>query len=237
MQDDERKVRALAARTIDDVITALANANVRELEGRERAPSVTLHLRSGRDVAGIVLRELSDRQTSWLVVQTGKRSRHEPANDVTYVPLAAIEAITVHEAQSHLPLLAPAGASAHSPLAAPAPSKLDARRTVTQHGREASFHLGKEIAWSAPNEPTEPESLRALVTFSALVLEALKDAASDAMGKDAITTKLREVVIADAPSCGARLEGGVLRCTATFAQGTRGQLPRHELKARIETLF
>lgn len=237
MHDDERKVRALAARALDDLVTTLADANVRELEGRERAPSVTLHLRSGRDVTGVVLRELSDRQTSWVLVQTGKRSRHEPANDVTYVPLAAIEAITVHEAPSHLPLLAPGGASAQSVLAEPAPSKLDARRTVTQHGREASFHLGREIAWSAPNEPSEPESLRALVTFSSLVLEALKDAARDPMGKDAIGSKLREVVIADGPSCAARLDGDVLRCTATFAQGTRGQLSRHELKSRIESLF
>lgn len=237
VRDDERRLRSLSARALDELVEDLAQLQQRELRGEPvRVPRVTLHLSSGRELSGMVLQLTQLRHGAAVLVRTGAQTRHEAGADATYVPLSAIEALTVHEAASHAEALS-RGAPEPSSLEPP-PTRLAARRAVEGHRRELTALLLQDLGWEVGIDGTpDGEPLRALVRLSADVASALKATAGDELGRSAITSSLQRVVLVNGQPAGVALEEGVLRVTSPFHQGPGGQLPPRELRAAIEKLL
>ncbi|MBC7793317.1 MAG: hypothetical protein H7Z43_06390 [Clostridia bacterium] len=114
MNEGARRLRALPARPLWQLLEALQSASLEEVRRDELvAPRVTLLLRSGRTILGRVsaLREIGD--GSMVLMHTGGDDRWDVGSDATYVPFDAIEGIVVHEATSHIELLAGGAVPTH----------------------------------------------------------------------------------------------------------------------------
>lgn len=232
--DEERRLRALPARAPLELASELAELNARELKGDAvRAPRVTLHLRSGRDVAGVVLAASRE----GVVVQTGGgATRHDPPRDATYVQLGSVEAITVHAAPAHFEQLS---GGRPSPFLEDAPTLLAARRALEEHRKAVAAHLGVELTWSAVGIESlgTGEPIRALVELSRRAAVALESAAGDDMGKHAIATRVRRVTLRAGETAGVTLDGDQLSFSAPLERGATAVPDVAELTSNVEALF
>ena len=236
-REDERRLRSLPARALDELLEDLAGLQVRELRGEPvRVPRVTLHLHSGRELGGVVLQLTQLRHGAAVVLRTGEQTRHDAGSDATYVPLSAIEALTVHDAASHAEVLSRGGPT---PLhAEPPPTRLAARRAVQGHHQELTALLQHDLAWEAGIDGTpDGEPLRALVRLSADVAGALKASAGDELGRSAIIASLQRVVLVNGKPPSVALVDGALRVTSPIHEGPGGQQSPAELRAAIEKLL
>jgi len=144
----DRRLAHWVARDVETHIEELVATTRQWRDGKGDRPVVTVYLVSGTRHTGYVL----DQVRSTLVVQSVPQ-RGTPDLDVTMIPLARIEALTVHGAQdlvSEVP--------AHAPAAA-ATSMLDLRRrakgladlVATRIGHALVIELGSgELAQLAP---------------------------------------------------------------------------------------
>lgn len=115
MNDDERRLRELPPRSLEDLLCDLARANVSELRGEHallsQRPRVTLHLRSGRSLSGMVTQATRDALEAGggscrITFQEDAKTRGEPPCDLVYLATDAIEAVTVHDAGRHARVVA-----------------------------------------------------------------------------------------------------------------------------------
>lgn len=164
---------------------------VLSFEPPERA-KVTMHLVSGKDVQGTPLAVKSVRGAR---VMTLLRER----DDVAFVRLECVEAITVH------------GASRLVPQRGAPPSRLELRRKAAAMaellgaGRDAAVPV--EIAWTGDSEP---ERL-AIQTLLAGLDEALLAALADPGSGQAALQRVERVTLGSGPEAGARWEGRTLQ--------------------------
>ncbi|GEN06024.1 hypothetical protein SAMN05443572_102858 [Myxococcus fulvus] len=233
MTEDERKLRALSARPLVEVLDDLAALQKRELRGEQvRLPRVTLHLRSGRELSGTILALAQLRQDVFVLVRGGAPSRNDAGSDATYVALGSIEALTVHDAAGFVGTLAPEGLS---PLAEPAPTRLGARRLMEAQRKELVALLGGELSWEpAIDKTADGEPLRGLVLLANAVAGALKATANAELGREAVKAGIQRVIIEGG---GRRLglEGGILHVSAPLEED---DVPSVEtLTTEIETLL
>ena len=184
-------------------------------------PRVTLHLRSGLDLTGYVLRvgqPVSATEPVVLLHTPGTDPRRTE-DDVAYAGASSIESVTVHDAPGLAPKL-------------PAPSKLQLSRRLHTVQEQLAQRTGAspvvEIEWPAN---LEEEGLRALGSLLAEVEGALTEVVSDSMGLEAVKAKLRGVKLALAAEEAARWDDGVFFAAAAI--GAQG-LDRHALKAALE---
>lgn len=233
---DERRLRSLPARPLDELLEALAALQGRELRGEPvTVPRVTVFLTSGRELSGTVLQYTALRHGAVVLVRTGALSQYDVGWDASYVPLSAIEAVTVHDAASHAGALSPGGLS---PSAEPPPTRLGARRAVESHHRELAARLRGEIAWSASiDEMPDGEPLRALVRCSHDVASALEAAGRDELGRTTILARIQRVRIEHGEAEHVGLEGDMLRVTGPFLKGEAPRRSIEELRAAIERLI
>jgi hypothetical protein len=236
VNDDERRVRSLPARALSDVLTELASINESELRGGPvRSPRVSLHLGSGRELEGVVVHFTRERGNESISIQTGTRSRHEAARDITYVPLAAIEAITVYEAGAGQATRRDRGG--FGAVIEPPPTRLAARRAPEQHKKRAIDTVGRDIEWSAPIDELEGEALRSLLQLSSDAVDALTHVARDELGRAALSERVARVAFQNAGGGQVAREGDRLVFFASFAEGDRGRLAPESLRTALDALL
>jgi hypothetical protein len=213
MDEKVQALRELGVRSVPTVLADLEHLAERAKEGEPvPQPRVTLHLRSGRDVSGIVLASGSDRRGAALLLHRTGDTGRRPGSDVLYVDPAMIEAVTVHES-----------ADVARQLAAlePPPSRLDLKRKAADTGSVLSKELGGpiviELAWNSLPESGEP--LRGVAHLLAATAAALRQVAMDGFGRVELQRLVRTVRLAPAEegltTPGVRRRGDTLVVTAS----------------------
>jgi hypothetical protein len=207
MRDDFRKLRSLPARPTSDLFEVLKSAGAAELKGTaEDAPRVTLHLASGRDIYGTVVGMADNRYgTSTVLMQTGGDRRYELGGDATYIAMASVEAVTVHDATVWADLLAGGKLAAVDPP----PTKLGAKRAIEHDRERASKAAGKELTWSAQLENVDGEVLRILVAMSNQLASIVEGLAKDDLGRAALAG-LRGATLEHNDTLNVRSDNGVM---------------------------
>ncbi len=200
-------------------------------------PSITLHLRGGRDIRGLLFAgtgEVDGRRTLLLHVDSpdGRAARA----DVCYVDSQGIEGITVHAAQAAAHWLS-RGTLTAPVSSAPPPGQLDIRRKVEDTAKSLSASIGTTIACEVLWDGIiSGEQLRSLEVLMSSTRQALGDIAAEALGRDSLRRVLRRLAFGEGPKS-VMLEQGVLRVNALLHQGLAGQLTAAELRSGIGALL
>ncbi len=217
MTDRERVLRDLEPRSAEAVLEELADLHARRAAGEAlRVPRVTVHLRTGRDFTGSVLKVGEDRPG---------RGRHallhlpgpDPRSvelDALHLPLDAVLAVTVHDAPS----------LAESPAELPPPPT---RFALKQRIADLSAWLGDriggivacEISWDAVPESGEP--LRALGDLIDHLRAIVDGIAGEPIGREALRSKLRKIWLGVGSHPSVALTDGTLLVTTTSAPAKR----------------
>ncbi len=164
-------------------------------------PELTLLLVSGHQVRGELIEFLvegplpADR---WLLL----RNVSGPL-DVTYLPLAAIEGVTLHLTDDNLHLLS---FGKLKPQAAKVPSRLELERLTRTISTE--FSLSIAILWDElPGSDRMFQNLGELLQdLQSILMELLEDEQGDA----AVRERIRQVAIRSGAEAAVSLEGGTL---------------------------
>jgi hypothetical protein len=190
-------------------------------------PELTLLLVSGNQVRGALIEFLvegplpADR---WLLL----RNVSGPL-DVTYVPLAAIEGLTLHLTDDNIHLLS---FGKLKPQAAKVPSRLELERLTRTISTE--FSLSIAILWDElPSSDRAFQNLGELLQDLKLILMELLE---DELGDAAVRDRIRQVAIRSGRSAAVSLEGGTLTLQG-WGDPVFAFLDRRSLAMAIEGLL
>lgn len=149
-------------------------------------PRMTLLLRSGRSVTGIMREILEDRHEGRSVLVYVPRESGVPYEDVVIVPVGTIEAISVHDV--------PAFGSLRRD-APPTPSLLQLRRRLSALETHLRGVLEVPVSVALPPgvKATSAGQLRALGFLADRAREVLEALAADKVGKAALREKVQHV--------------------------------------------
>ncbi|WP_224247822.1 hypothetical protein [Hyalangium gracile] len=229
MEPLEKALEELEASTLEELLARLAEQQSPRARGEPvRPPRVTLHLRSGRDVHGVLLEQRDDRRGGKTVVlqaQSADARRLEP--DALFVRLEAIEAITVHD----LPTMAqlPKGEP-------PPPTRLELRRKLTERQASLAATLGTPLELEVDWEQHEsPEALAALDALGTRAFAVLEELSRELLGLESLRTKVRKVRLSVGSAAQARLEQQTLHLVTL--QAVLGWQSKEDLQKAIEKLL
>jgi hypothetical protein len=236
MTDERKLIRALPARSVEDLIAELAAAQVRAARGEPLSPPVvSVHLASGFHATGEIIDILFDqRRGTTLLLHVVGTSRHDRSSDVIYVRADAVAALTVHAAAGHVALLSAGQVSAP---AGPPPTRLEARRLLDKLRTQLQERVGAEFALTCPLDDAPAEQLRALVELGNIVFGALQTVVRDELGVEAVKAQVKQVSLADGPTFVMTLSAGTLTAQAPFAEHPRRWVEQAEAVSRLEALL
>lgn len=201
-----KSLKGLEARNLEDLLSRLAEFDkLREKGESVRQPTVTLHLRSGREVQGVLLELRSEhRGSTTVVLQTLSGDTRRSTLDATFVRLESVDAITVHEFPA---LFKP------PPGAPPPPTKLELKRKLAERQAALAAILGTplelEVIWDSL--PPEPEALSALHTLGTRAFGVLEEVARELLGLEALRNQVRKVRLSVGVSSQVSREGQTLQ--------------------------
>ncbi|HYH97872.1 hypothetical protein [Hyalangium sp.] len=169
-------------------------------------PRMTLLMRSGRGVTGILREILEDRREGRSVLVWVPRESGMPYDDLVLVPVNTIEAISVHDAPAF-------GALRRD--APPTPSLLELRRRLAALETQlrglletsVSVGLGPEV------QATSAKDLRALGFLADRAREVLEGLGKDKVGKAALREKVQRIQLSVADDKGVAVSGHALELT------------------------
>lgn len=235
MMDERKLIRALPARSVEDIIAELAAAQVRAARGEPLSPPVvSVHLSSGFHATGEIIDILFDqRRGTTLLLHLAGASRHDRSSDVIYVRADSIAALTVHAAAGHVALLS---AGQVTPPPGPPPTKLEARRSIDRVRQQLVDRAGKDLELHAGVDEVPAELLGGLVELATLTQQALLAVMRDELGLEAIQSQLRVVRLGSATTFDVSLSDGALRLAAPLLE-PRQWPSQAELVTRLEALF
>ena len=174
-------MRAMTSRDRDSALARVRGATVTEIvskiggEPQRASISVTLHLRSGLDLRGSILRIVRDDSGAMSLLVQPSGDGPERLDELTYLPLGAIEAVTVHAASEWLDIVS---FGEFDRLPAEVPSLLAIQRRAKQIQEHlaalTSTALQIEVAFeTAGEDETERYALCQSLEETASALEAI----------------------------------------------------------------
>lgn len=236
MSDERKLIRALPARSVEDVIAELAAAQVRAARGEPLSPPVvTVHLGTGFQATGEIIDILFDqRRGTTLLLHLVGMSRHDRSSDVIYVKVDQVAALTVHAAVGHVALLS---AGQVAPPAGPPPTRLEARRTLERLRSQFVQRIGAEVALDAPIDDAPVDQLAGLVELATQVFGALQSVVRDDLGLEAVRSQVKTVQLRAGAAFALSLSHEALEATAPWAEHPRRWVETPELVSRLEALL
>jgi len=197
---------------------------------------VILHLRSGRDLSGRIVRLGQDPgRGQTLLLQVSDAGGRSAEGGALYVPVDSVEAVTVLEAEQCVDLLSD-GAMPAPPSSVPPPSRLELVRAAEESARDLAKQRGVELKLDVDAAGLAGEDLRALSVLVKETFSALSDLSADALGKESLSG-VQTVRIANGSAAGVRLNDRRLEVSAVLGRGRAGRLSKDELRARISSLL
>jgi hypothetical protein len=183
-------------------------------------PRMTLLMRSGRGVTGILREILEDRREGRAVLVWVPRENGIPYDDLVLVPVNTIEAISVHDA--------PAFGSLRRD-APPTPSLLELRRRLAALETQLRGLLETQVSVGLGPEvrATSAKDLRALGFLADRAREVLEALAKDKVGKAALREKVQRIQLRVAEDKGVSAADKSLELTTGLRPVdwyTRGEL-------------
>jgi hypothetical protein len=235
MTDERKLIRALPARSVEDIIAELAAAQVRAARGEPLSPPVvSVHLSSGFHATGEIIDILFDqRRGTTLLLHLAGASRHDRSSDVIYVRADSIAALTVHAAAGHVALLS---AGQVTPPPGPPPTRLEARRMMDRLRQQLVERAGRDLELHSGIDEVASEQLGGLVALATLLQQTLHAVMRDELGLEAVRTQLSRIVLGLAPTFEVTLTDGALKVVGPLLEPAQWQSPS-ELQARLEALF
>lgn len=234
----EEMLARFPAKPVADLLELLAqsyaNADDPENPG---LPRVTLHLCSGRDLLGCVIKLGQDpARGQTLLVRVAGADLRSPEVHALYVPVSSIEAVTVNNADRVADLLSD-GALPAPPSTLPAPSRLELARNAEELAQMLAKERGVTLKPNLGAEAgLEEAALRSLSVLVKDAFAALSNIAADPLGKTSLAgVKSLRIVNGTAPD--VRLTDGSLEIMAALAKGRAGRLSRSELESRMASLL
>jgi hypothetical protein len=202
----------------------------------ERSPLVTLHLDGGRDLTGWPL-ALGDggQEGPCLLLQRASHGSG-PKDDLTYLPMSLVRALSVHGALEALDVLS--GGALEPVGSEPGPGPLLLRRRCEALARELSERVGGsglrlEISFDGvPDSDGARRSLDRLLTDTAAALSAL----ADEFGPEALKP-LEVVGLSHADAPGVVREGARLLVQAALDRGAAGRLDARAIQTAMAKLL
>ncbi|MBL8918525.1 MAG: hypothetical protein JNJ54_06660 [Myxococcaceae bacterium] len=236
MSDERKLIRALPARSVEDVIAELAAAQVRAARGEPLSPPVvSVHLASGFQVTGEIIDILFDqRRGTTLLLHLVGTSRHDRSSDVIYVRADAVAALTVHSAAGHVALLSAGQVTAP---AGPPPTKLEARRLLEKMRTQLQDRVGHDVGFASAIDEVPAEHLGGLVELGNVVFGALSTVMRDELGLEAVKTQLKQVSLQPGAAFTVGLSDGTLSAAAPLAEHPKRWIEQAEVVTRLEALF
>ncbi|MBL8940792.1 MAG: hypothetical protein JNM69_39975 [Archangium sp.] len=236
MTDERKLIRALPARSVEDIIAELAAAQVRAARGEPLSPPVvSVHLASGFHATGEIIDILFDqRRGTTLLLHLVGTSPHDRSSDVIYVRADAVAALTVHAAGGHVALLSAGQVSAP---AGPPPTKLEARRLLERLRSQLQERLGVDVGLQSTIDEVPAEHLGGLVELGNVVFGALQSVLRDDLGLEAVKTQIKAVSIANGATFTLSLSAGTLSAVAPLAEHPRRWVEQTEAVSRLEALL
>lgn len=236
MTDERKLIRALPARSVEDIIAELAAAQVRAARGEPLSPPVvSVHLASGFHATGEIIDILFDqRRGTTLLLHLVGTSPHDRSSDVIYVRADAVAALTVHAAGGHVALLSAGQVSAP---AGPPPTKLEARRLLERLRSQLQERLGVDVGLQSTIDEVPAEHLGGLVELGNVVFGALQSVLRDDLGVEAVKTQIKAVSIANGAAFTLSLSAGTLSAVAPLAEHPRRWVEQTEAVSRLEALL
>jgi len=186
-------------------------------------PLVTLHLRSGRDVAGFIREIKRDNRGNWVVLHMPGFER-AVREDVMFLGLESVEALTIHD----LPALDRAPRDVPEP-----PGKLEVKRRIGDLKAKVSGLVGYDVACDALWDHFEDgEPLRGLDDAITQVGRIIEDIANEQLGLEALKTHLRAIAFDSGEASAAVREQQTLR--VCVGRTPRSRTTEETLKRAIE---
>jgi hypothetical protein len=166
-------------------------------------PRVTLLMRGGRGVMGILREIMEDRREGRNVLLWVPRESGMPYDDLVIVPVNTIEAISVHDAPAFGSLRRDAAAT---------PSVLELRRRLAALETQLRGQLETSVSVVlAPGvQATSAKELRALAFLADRAREVLEALAKDKVGKAALREKVQRIQLGVAEDKGISVTGSTL---------------------------
>lgn len=230
-------MREMTSRDRDSALGRVRGATVTEIVskiGSEPAGasiSVTLHLRSGLDLRGSIRRLVRDDSGAMSLLVQPADDELELRDELTYLPLGAIEAVTVHAASEWLDILS-FGELDRMPAEVPSPLALRRRAGEVEERLAAltstSLRIDAEFP-SAPNDEAERYALAQALEETARALESVVER----HGPTALGGAVSVVELAAGERPEVRRDGERLIVVSNLQGGPRG---RHSGEALISAI-
>lgn len=225
MNDLEKALAAFEPRPVEQFVDELAQVARQWKRGEAvHRPLVTVHLQSGRDVTGAVLDLFEPRVGGRTLLVSRRAPGRGPDTEVLLVPMAHVEAMTLHE------LPRPAASSATAEPPSPLQLKRKARALVDQH----SALLGAPLAVDV-GEAGDDAALAALGQALEALGTVLAGICGDALGRESLKAGVTKFVVVTGATSQVTKQGGEVRVTTAVAAEQR--LSADALKTQLEALL
>ena len=228
----------LPVKPVQELLAALARSyDQSDDPAHPRLPQVILHLRSGRDLSGRIVKLGQDSgRGQTLLVQVSGADGRNTEDGALYVPVDSVEAVTVPVVDQCADLLSD-GALPAPPSTVPAPSRLDIVRIAEELVQALAKQHGVAIKADLEAAPGLPgEALRSLSVQVKEAFSVLSEIAGDALGKESLSS-VQSLRIVNGAAAGVRLADHDLEISAVLAKGRAGRLSKTDLKSRVSSLL
>lgn len=222
----ERALQRWPSRNLEQLFDDLSQLARRWKDGEDvRVPKVTVLLRSGREVSGFVLDVHGDRSGGRTVLLRSQAAAHPSGGDVTHVPWAVVDAVTVHDV----------GTWDKPPADAPPPPTRDELHSRAEAAAEAlAEKVGTPIAFELALGDDDAH-LEPLDWLLRLARATLLDVAKDLSKADALRGRVKRVRLAVGIQPLTAFADGALVITTPLAWNKRAtpEALRAELSALL----
>ncbi len=203
----------ILAKSLDRILDELGEFGRRVRGGEQlRLPTITLHLKSGRDLRGQVVDVSRDGDGPPQILMHAPGDGRFAGVDVVHIPVNNIEAMTVHDVQRQ-----------DTPsVGASQAVKQELKRRVGVLESSLREVLGTQMIVRLANDAPNEREADALTTLEGLARVMLTDLARDPLGRAALTGRVNVVTLgAGASASAVSLADGVLTLVCPLDRSRR----------------
>ena len=153
-----------------------------------RLPRMTLMMRSGRSVGGLLREVLEDRQEGRVLLIHVPPESGSPSSEVVLVPVSTVEAIAVHDVSDF-------GSLRRDAPPTPSPLQLRRRLAALETRLRGQTETALTVALAPRSEPLTAPELRALGFLADRAHEVLEALGADKIGRAALREKVQRILL------------------------------------------